>query len=160
MLSLHLFLGRPRLLLPETSSLVDFAQTWLGSRLKQWPNHFSLLFSRKVSTGFTCDTCGKSFAQSRGFILHERTHTGVKPFSCDACGKSFIDACGLKVHQRTHTGVKSFTRDACGKSFSQSSNLRQHEIIHTGVKPYKCDTCGNPLHGIMDSKCMKGRTQV
>ena len=53
MLSLHLFLGRPRLLLPETSSLSDFAQMWLGSRLKQWPNHFSLLFSRKVSTGFT-----------------------------------------------------------------------------------------------------------
>ena len=53
MLSLHLFLGRPRLLLPETSSLSDFAQMWLGSRLKQWPNHFSLLLSRKVSTGFT-----------------------------------------------------------------------------------------------------------
>ena len=53
MLSLHLFLRRPRLLLPDTSSLSDFAQMWLGSRLKQWPNHFSLLFSRKVSTGFT-----------------------------------------------------------------------------------------------------------
>ena len=48
MLSLHHFLG-----LPDTSSLSDFAQMWLGSRLKQWPNHFSLLFSRKVSTGFT-----------------------------------------------------------------------------------------------------------
>ena len=52
-LSLHLFLCAPRLLLPDTSSLSDFAQMWLGSRLKQWPNHFSLLFSRKVSTGFT-----------------------------------------------------------------------------------------------------------
>ena len=42
MLSLHLFLGRPRFLLPETSSRSDFAQNlvWLGSRLKQWPNHF------------------------------------------------------------------------------------------------------------------------
>ena len=53
-LSLHLFFGRPLLLLPETSSLSDFAHIWLCSRLKQWPNHFSLLFSRKVSTGFTC----------------------------------------------------------------------------------------------------------
>ena len=35
------------------SSLSDFAQMWLGSRFRQWPNHFSLLFSRKVSTGFT-----------------------------------------------------------------------------------------------------------
>ena len=38
----------------------DFAQMWVGSRLKQWPNHFSLLFSRKVSTGFT----GASFLMS------------------------------------------------------------------------------------------------
>ena len=53
MLPLHLFFGRPLFLLPETSSRSDFAHMWLGSRLKQWPNHFSLLFSRKVSTGFT-----------------------------------------------------------------------------------------------------------
>ena len=52
MLSLHLFFGRPLLLVPETSSLGDFAQTWLGSCLKQLPK--PLLFSRKVSTGFTC----------------------------------------------------------------------------------------------------------
>ena len=49
-----LFFGRPPLLLPETCSLTDFAQMWLYSRLQQWPNHFSLSFSRKVSTGFTC----------------------------------------------------------------------------------------------------------
>ena len=52
MLSLHLFFGRLLLLLPDISSRNDFAQMWLGSRLNQWRNHFSLLFSRKVSTGF------------------------------------------------------------------------------------------------------------
>ena len=46
--------GWPLLLRPETSSLSDFAQTWLCSQLKQWPNHFRLLFSRNVSTGFMC----------------------------------------------------------------------------------------------------------
>ena len=55
MLSLHHFFGRPLLLLPETSSRNDFAHMWLGSRLKQWTNHFSLLFSRKVSTCFISD---------------------------------------------------------------------------------------------------------
>ena len=53
-LFLHLFFGRPRLLLPETSSFSDFAQMCLLSRLKQWPYHFSLLFSRNIATGFTC----------------------------------------------------------------------------------------------------------
>ena len=54
MLSLHLFFGRPLLLVPETSSLRDFSWMWLCSRLKQCPNRFSHLFSRKVSTGFMC----------------------------------------------------------------------------------------------------------
>ena len=54
-LSLHLFSGRPLLLLPETSSISDLhILMWLCSRLKQWPNHFSLLFSRYVWTYFTC----------------------------------------------------------------------------------------------------------
>ena len=34
----------------ETSGLGHFAQMWLCSCLPQWPNHFSLMFSRKVST--------------------------------------------------------------------------------------------------------------
>ena len=55
-LSLHLFFCRPLLLLPEASSLSDLAQMWMCSRLKQWPNHFWLLFSRKVSTSFTFRT--------------------------------------------------------------------------------------------------------
>ena len=54
MLSLRLFFGRSLLLLPETSRLSDFAQIGLGSRLKQWPNHLSILFSRNVTTCFTC----------------------------------------------------------------------------------------------------------
>ena len=35
-------------------SLNDFEKVWLFSRLKQWPNNCSILFSTKVSTGFTC----------------------------------------------------------------------------------------------------------
>ena len=53
-LSLHLFFGRPRLLLPQTSSFSDFAHMCLLSRLKQWPYHFSILFSRNIATCFTC----------------------------------------------------------------------------------------------------------
>ena len=52
MLSIHLFFGRPLLLLPESYSLSDLAQMWLRSRLKQWPNHFTLLFSRKSFNRF------------------------------------------------------------------------------------------------------------
>ena len=55
MLSLHLFFGRPLFLLPETSSLSDFAQIWSCSHLKQWPNlvfpiaHLNILISAELS---------------------------------------------------------------------------------------------------------------
>ena len=72
MLSLHkyyLFFGRTLLFLPETSSLCDFAQTWLCSRLKRWPNYLILVsFSRKVSTCFTCATT--SFLTWSNLVFH------------------------------------------------------------------------------------------
>ena len=54
MFYLHLFFGRPLLLLPETSSLSDFAQIYVvvfSPRAVAKPLKY---VSRKVSTGFTC----------------------------------------------------------------------------------------------------------
>ena len=46
-LSLHLFFGRLLLLVPEISSLSDFAEMWVCSR--KWPNHFSLVFQESFN---------------------------------------------------------------------------------------------------------------
>uniref|UniRef100_A0A673WAC3 C2H2-type domain-containing protein n=1 Tax=Salmo trutta TaxID=8032 RepID=A0A673WAC3_SALTR len=89
-----------------------------------------------------CSHCEKSFCWLRNLKLHEKTHTGKKPFQCSQCGKSFTMLANLKRHERIHTGEKPYHCSHCGMSFTQTGHLKSHERIHTGEKPFQCSQCG------------------
>ncbi|XP_067636561.1 zinc finger protein ZFP2-like isoform X2 [Eurosta solidaginis] len=117
----------------------------------------------------SCNFCNKRFRDTGSLKVHERTHTGERPYLCPECGKSFIEEGTLKQHRLRHgedklyecpycplrfrcsnnvskhklihEGIKRHICDICSKSFGKSDQLKRHKMSHSGEKPHKCDFC-------------------
>ncbi|CAL1579092.1 unnamed protein product [Knipowitschia caucasica] len=96
----------------------------------------------KVTRGFLCAACGKTFPRLQQLKLHQQSHRRKRLFSCAVCGKSFMCSSHLRIHHRTHTGEKPFVCSVCGKRFTQQSSLRVHQRTHSGERPHGCAECG------------------
>lgn len=77
-----------------------------------------------------CVMCGKTFNRIGNLRIHQRCHTGEKPYGCMQCGRCFSQAGDLKKHKRVHTGEKPYYCNHCGKRFSRGENLKRHQRIH------------------------------
>ncbi|XP_077291719.1 uncharacterized protein LOC143915139 isoform X6 [Arctopsyche grandis] len=93
---------------------------------------------------YKCNICFKSFALNYSLFTHVKDHDDEeKPYKCDVCSKSFARKQYLAYHKIIHTGNTSYKCDICFKSFAHNSQLITHERCHTGEKLYKCDICSN-----------------
>uniref|UniRef100_A0A915PY42 C2H2-type domain-containing protein n=1 Tax=Setaria digitata TaxID=48799 RepID=A0A915PY42_9BILA len=77
---------------------------------------------------YRCYYCDKMFHHRRDKNIHERTHTGERPYTCGYCSKGFTQSQALTIHIRSHTGERPYVCSICSKEFRDSSALRKHEF--------------------------------
>lgn len=93
----------------------------------------------------SCMICNKVFTSHKALKIHQRIHSGEKPFQCHLCEAAFTQRCHLSDHQHTHTGAQPYACNYCDQFFTTQSSRRRHERrihkIGVFVKDHECSVC-------------------
>ncbi|XP_030434812.1 zinc finger protein GLIS2 isoform X2 [Gopherus evgoodei] len=81
-----------------------------------------------------CPTCNKSFSRLENLKIHNRSHTGEKPYMCpyEGCSKRYSNSSDRFKHTRTHYVDKPYycKMPGCHKRYTDPSSLRKHIKAH------------------------------
>ncbi|CAK6976191.1 zinc finger protein 62 homolog isoform X1 [Scomber scombrus] len=77
-----------------------------------------------------CGYCGRTFKFLSQFIIHQRIHTGERPFKCSECGKGFSKNSNLNLHLKTHRKSNIYQKCPYCKIKFSCSEYADHMKMH------------------------------
>ena len=74
-----------------------------------------------------CQICSKILKNKKKLYFHRKYH--CKSFKCKYCEKRFVLKSNRRVHERIHSGIKPYQCDwlDCQKKFRQKRSLKMHQ---------------------------------
>ncbi|KAK2844386.1 hypothetical protein Q5P01_011045 [Channa striata] len=102
-----------------------------------------------------CGYCGRTFKFLSQFVIHQRIHTGERPFKCPECDKGFSKNSNLNLHLKTHRKNNIYQKcPFCKLKFSCSEyashmKFHAHELdqVYENNKSEKKDRVNNQEKG-------------
>ncbi|CAH0757035.1 unnamed protein product [Diatraea saccharalis] len=120
-------------------------------------NHYKI----HTGFDFVCEHCGKKFITRRLLLMHCRAKHGYeKTDKCSYCDYRASNAEQVKIHERLHTGEKPYVCSECGAGFHRKSSYLQHVAIHLPEKTVQCDQCPARFKSVTLMRIHKNRHRV
>uniref|UniRef100_A0A131YJ40 SCAN domain-containing zinc finger protein n=1 Tax=Rhipicephalus appendiculatus TaxID=34631 RepID=A0A131YJ40_RHIAP len=117
------------------------------SAAKHLHRHWQTSHRKRPQGKHKCSFCNYSSDRKAHVKMHERTHTGERPYACYICQKGFYRADDVETHMRVHTKEKPYECEECGQRFNVSSNLNRHKKLHTDdAEMHACPECGKTFN--------------
>lgn len=102
----------------------------LGNETSSNGNSNVIYTKKGGKTLLKCGYCGRTFKFLSQFIIHQRIHTGERPFKCPECGKGFSKNSNLNLHLKTHRKNNIYQKCPFCKIKFSCSEYTSHMKMH------------------------------
>ncbi|XP_029959294.1 zinc finger protein 184 [Salarias fasciatus] len=141
----------------EQKEELDVGEENVGNQVNIDANAKVIYIKKGGKTLLKCGYCGRIFKFQSQFVIHQRIHTGERPYKCHECGKGFSKNSNLNLHLKTHRKNNIYQKcPFCSIKFScleYASHIEMH--AQEFVQEYKIDNPEKPNSGADREDCQE-----